>query len=181
MGREMRRREERKNKKILENKQEVLDTTVSKITVIKLVGAIVLILLVLYYVLAVFVTKELDVSGGRGNNSSEVNSVSNGVANKILASGIFNQSEESYYVYFYDFNDEDESISSAIGRKSDWKIYRVDTSNSLNSKYVTEDAGNANVTGLDDLKVKNPTLIQVSADKVIAYYEGSTNILNFLG
>lgn len=181
MGREMRRREEKKNKKVLEKKQEVLDTTVSKVTVIKLVGAIVLILLVLYYVLAVFITKELDVSGGNDSASSEIDSVSSGVSNKILASGIFNQKEESYYVYFYDFTDEDESISSAISGKSDWKIYRVDTSNSLNSKFVTEEAGNANVTGLEDLKVKNPTLIQVSADKVIAYYEGSTNILNFLG
>ena len=182
MGRELRRKEERKNKKLVENKQVELDTTIHGITVLKLVGAIALILFVLYYSVAVFVTKEIDVSNGNDDSSSEsASSSGSSISNRILASNIFDQKEESYYVYFDDFTDVDKNVSSAIDRKSDWKIYRVDTSSSLNSKYVTEESGNASVTGLDNLKVKSPTLIQISGDRVVAYYEGRSNILNFLG
>lgn len=178
MGRELRRREERKNKKLIANKEVELDTSIKAVTVFKVIFAIVLILLVLYYVLAVFVTKEIDVSGGK--NSDATDEVSSGVSNKILASAMFHQSEEVYYVYFYDFSDADESITSALNNKSDLKFYRVDTSSSLNGKYVTEEAGNRNVTGVEDLKVKSPTMIQVTNDQVTAYYEGSSEILAFL-
>lgn len=178
MGRELRRREERKNKKITANKEIELDTSIKGITVFKVIFAIVLILLVLYYILAVFVTKEIDVSGGK--NTDTTDEVSSSVSNKILASAIFNQSEEVYYVYFYDFSDEDESISSALSSKSDLKFYRVDTSSSLNGKYVTEESGNRNVTSVEDLKVKDPTIIQVTNDQITAYYEGSSEILAFL-
>ena len=180
MGRELRRKEERKNKKILETKQVELDTSIKGLTVVKLIGAIVLILLVLYYILAVFVTKEIDVSNKNNSTSNNSESTSN-VSNKILASAIFNQKEEDYYVYFYDFTDEDESVANAISNRSDLKIYRVDTSSSLNSKYVTEDANSINVDSIETLKVKNPTLIHVEADKVTAYHQGSTSILGFLG
>lgn len=175
MGRELRRKEEKKNKKI--NKQLDLNTDIKLITVLKVVFATILVLLVLYYILAVFVTKEIDVSGN--NNSTSNEDVNSSISNKILASAIFNQTKESYYVYFYDFNDEDSSIASAISN-SDISIYRVDTSSSLNKKYVTDDTGNREVNSIDNLLVKNPTIIKVENDQVIAYYEGSMEILAFL-
>lgn len=176
MGRESRRKEERKNK--VTKKEKELDNSIKKITIIKVVSAITLILLTLWYVLAVFVTKEIDISGG--NNKTENVTDTSGVSNRILASATFNQAEEIYYVYYYDFTDEDEAVASAIGSKSELKIYRVDTSSSLNQKYVTDDSGNANVTGINDLKIKNPTLLQITNDEVTGYYEGSSNIINFL-
>ena len=84
------------------------------------------------------------------------------------------------WYYFYDFNEEDKNISSAISSKSEMDIYRVDTSSSLNRNYVTEENGNRNVTGLGDLKVKNPTLIKISGDKVVLYLEGTEEIVNYL-
>lgn len=175
MGRELRRKEEKKNKK--NNKQLELNTDIKLITVLKVVFATILVLLVLYYILAVFVTKEIDVSGN--NNSTSNEDVNSSISNKILASAIFNQTKESYYVYFYDFNDEDSSIASAISN-SDISIYRVDTSSSLNKKYVTDDAGNREVNSIDNLLVKNPTIIKIENDQVTAYYEGSMEILAFL-
>lgn len=180
MGRELRRKEERKNRKNVVYQKEELDTSINKITVLKVVGAVALVLLVLYYILAVFVTKEIDISNGSSESNSNAASDTSSVANRILAGNIFNQKEESYYVYFYDFGDEDDGIASAVGNRSDLKIYRVDTSSSLNSKYVTEETGNREVTSVDDLRVQDPTLVKVEADRIVEYYEGSSAIIEFL-
>lgn len=179
MGRELRRKEEKKSKNKNIKRQEELDTSIKGSTIIKIVLVVGILLLILYYVLAVFVTKEIDVTGKKDNETSDTSNTSS-VSNRILASTIFEQKESVYYVYFYDFTDEDNNIASAISSKSDWKIYRVDTSSSLNQNYVTEGAGNANVMGIEDLKVKSPTLIQITDDKVTAYYEGSSSIITAL-
>ncbi len=178
MGREQRRREEKKNKNLIKD-EEQLDVSLKFSTLIKIIVAIVLILLVLYYILAVFVTKELDVSGKKDSNSSESSSTTS-VDKAILAATIFNQSEETYYVYFYNFKDEDENIASVINSRSDLTIYRVNTNDGLNSKYITTDSGNKSATNLDNLKVKDPTLIEVTNDKITKYYEGSKEITNYL-
>ena len=178
MGRELRRKEERKNKNKVVNKEKELDTSVKMSSIIKVIAAIVFILLVLWYVLAIFVTKEVEISSGNDENNTATET--SGVSNRILASSTFNQAEEVYHVYYYDFANEDKAVASAISSQSDIKIYRVDTSSSLNEKYVTEEAGNARVTGIDNLKVKNPTLLQITNDSVTGYYEGSSNIIAFL-
>ena len=180
MGREMRRREERKNKNIIEKKQEVLDTSIKGSTIIKLILIVALILFALYFVVAVFITKEIKVTDNSKEETSDTSTDTNGVSNRILATSTFQQAEEVYYVYYYDFNDSDDVVENAISGKSDLKIYRVDTSSSLNNKYVTEESGNKAVTGINDLKVKNPTLLQITNDQVTGYYEGSTSIIDFL-
>lgn len=179
MGRKLRRQEERKNKNRSHLKQEEITTDVNGLTALKIIIAVVLILLVLYYIVAVFITKEIDVS----RNSKEANTTTNiadGVTNKILASTIFNQKEEVYYVYFYDFNVENDTISSAINSASDLKIYHVDTSSSLNSKYVTDQTGNRNVDDISNLLVKDPTLLEITNNRVTGYYEGKDSIIEFL-
>lgn len=180
MGRELKRKEAKKNKKNNIKKVEDLDTSIHGSTAIKLVVLIAIILLVLYYVVAVFITKEINISGTNVGNTSDT-STSNTATDRILAKNIFNQTEETYYVYFYDFTAEDEVISRAISSNSELKIYRVDTSSALNKNYVTEESGNRNVTAITDLKVKDPTIIGITNDQVIAYYEGSNEILSFLG
>ena len=175
MSRELRRKEAKKNKNT--KKQEELDTSIKGSTLIKLIVGVILILVVLYYVVAIFITKEIEISWG---NDNATNNVLEGVENKIIAKNTFNQSESKYYVYFYDFSDADENIEGAIGL-ADSTVYRVDTGNGLNKNYVTEDEGNRDVTSIDDLKVKSPTLIKIDNDKVTAYYEGNNEILDFLG
>ena len=175
MGRELRRREEKKNKNKVIYKEKELDTGIKGSTLLKLVVFTAIILLVLYYVVAVFITKEINISWGN-NDTTET---SNTVENRILAKNIFNQKESEYLVYFYDFNDEDTNISDAV--KSNGKtIYRVDTSSALNSNYVTVDSGNRQVTSINDLKVVTPTVIEIRADKVVAYYEGRNEIISSL-
>lgn len=168
MGRELRRKQAKKEGKSLtqaktneENQLKVL---------LKIVGLLVFIIAVIYIISGVFITKEIkwfnNLSNGSNNNSNS------NVSSSILASSIFKQSEEEYYVYFYDFNDENSTISNQIKTKlSNSKIYRVDTSSALNSNYVGEES-NKDAKNLEQLKVKAPTLIKIVDDSITEYYEG---------
>lgn len=181
MGRELRRKEEKKNrnKKNIQNQEDV-GLEISGLTVLKVIGAVILIILVVYFALAIFVTKEFNVS----NNESQSESTSDttdSVTDKVVAANIFNQSEDTYYVYCYDFNEEDDGLKQAFGNVNGVKVYRLDTSNSFNSKYVTEGAGNKSATNLDSLKISNPTLLVISGDSIRGYYEGRVEIIKFLG
>ncbi len=179
MGRVERRRQEKFNKaKGLKNSNiESLNNKDTFITMIKIIVVIILVLLVLYFVVAVFVTKEISFTSGDDVTEEAASSVTD----KILAKNIFNQQESEYYVYFYDFDDEDLSVGNAIYNLSEDKVYRVDTGSSLNSNYVSDnDTGNKGASSLDDLMVINPTLIKVSNDSIVEYYEDVDEILAFL-
>lgn len=176
MGREQRRKEQFKNKNKKMEPNE-LDTNIKLATAIKLISFILILLFVIYYVIAVFVTKELDISNKNKETSTITDeNTANTVSNKILASNIFDQKEETYYVYFYDFTDEDELVKNVMSSISETTVYKVDTNSSLNANYVTEEKGNKKATTIDELKVKNPTVIKIDGDKIIEYYEGSSNI-----
>ena len=177
MGRELRRKQAKKEGKNL--KKELYDMNIdndnqiykfAKITIILLI-----IFVVLYIVVGVFVTKEIDWFS---NTDNEIN---DSVSNKILASSIFNQKEEEYYVYFYDFENMNNTIESTLTSKlSEAKIYRVNTKDALNQNYVTEGAGNKSAKTLEDLKVVDNTLIKVVNNEIVSYYETEEEIVSGL-
>lgn len=173
MGRELKRKQKKKYEGNVKEENDINLFTVSGF--IRTVAGIVFVLFLSYFILAFFVTKELDFNSKKESDNSASESSSN-VSNQILASNIFSQSEDSYYVYFYDFNNEDEKIKSYIDNIS--PVYRVNTASGFNSKYVTTDTGNSNAKSLDDLKVKNPTLIKIDNDTIVSYYEGVSTIID---
>lgn len=172
MGRELRRKEAKKNNKI--RKVEEIDTSIKGSTLIKLAIICTILVILLYFIIAIFITKEIEISWINGNKTEETKEV---LSNRILAKNTFNQKESTYYVYFYDFTDEDQTITGATGLSVD-KLYVVDTSSGLNKNYVTEESGNRGVSSINDLKVKNPTVVKISDDKVVGYYEGSSEIIS---
>lgn len=167
MGRELRRKQAKKDGKSLE-REEIVETNQLKklfINILVVVG----IFSIIYLLSALFITKELDwFNKNKENNKEETNS--NGA---ILASAIFNQKEEEYYVYFYDFDEEkeDSTITSLVDSSlSDSKVYKVNTKSAMNANYVG-DEGNKKAKTLDDLKVVNQTLIKIKGDTITEYYE----------
>lgn len=165
MGRELRRKQAKKEGKSLQreipNEKHQLKNLVIIITIL------IVIIGIIYLLSALFVTKELDWF----DNESDNGETENVVTNTILASEIFRQSEEEYYVYFYDYDDEDEEIASSISSKlSKSKIYKVDTGSALNKNYVSEES-NKSAKKLEDLKVKASTVIKISGEQIVAYYE----------
>ena len=164
MGRELRRKQAKREGKSLKNEEIKEEYNVKKI-VITCVIVLVSIGLV-YLISALFITKELDWF-----SKEEVKENTSSVENSILASAIFKQKEDEYYVYFYDFNEDNNMYKNVVSSKlSSKKVYNVDTSSGLNSNYVS-DVSNKKATGLDDLKVINDTVIKIVGDAIVEYYE----------
>ena len=164
MGRELRRKQAKREGKSLKNEEIKEEYNVKKI-VITCVIVLVSIGLV-YLISALFITKELDWF-----SKEEVKENTSGVENSILASAIFKQKEDEYYVYFYDFNEDNNMYKNVVSSKlSSKKVYNVDTSSGLNSNYVS-DVSNKKATGLDGLKVVNDTVIKIVGDTIVEYYE----------
>lgn len=164
MGRELRRKQAKREGKSLKNEEIKEEYNVKKI-VITCVIVLVSIGLV-YLISALFITKELDWF-----SKEEVKENTSSVENSILASAIFKQKEDEYYVYFYDFNEDNNMYKNIVSSKlSSKKVYNVDTSSGLNSNYVS-DVSNKKATGLDDLKVINDTIIKIVGDTIVEYYE----------
>lgn len=165
MGRELRRKQAKKEGKSLKPEIEKEENQIKKLILITLL--LIFIIGAIYLLSALFITKELDWFD-KSNAETEPALVSN----TILASETFKQKEEEYYVYFYDYTDEDSEISSIIGSKlSSSKIYKVDTSSTLNKNYVSEES-NKLAKNLNELKIKAPTVIKVTGETISAYYEG---------
>ena len=164
MGRELRRKQAKREGKSLKSEEIKVEYNFKKI-VITCVIVLVSIGLV-YFISALFITKELDWF-----SKEEVKENTSGVENSILASAIFKQKEDEYYVYFYDFNEDNNMYKNIVSSKlSSKKVYNVDTSSGLNSNYVS-DVSNKKATGLDDLKVINDTVIKIVGDTIVEYYE----------
>ena len=166
MGRELRRKQAKKEGKSLE-RVEIEETNQIKKLIINVI-VIVGIFAIIYLVSALFITKELNWF-----SKEKTENTNSSVSNSILASTIFKQSEEEYYVYFYDF-DEDEkssSITTLVNNSlTNDKVYKVNTSSAMNANYVGT-TSNKNAKNLDELKVVAPTLIKISGDTITEYYE----------
>lgn len=172
MNREQKRKEARKNKKIGDSfiPEKTEKSEINRLLTIAFI--VILIFTILYFIIGLFITKEIVLPRG-GNNESEITTN----PDNILATSIFDQKEESYYVYFYDFNNENKDIAELINSKlSDSKIYNVDTSDILNKNYVTENESNKSAKKLDELKVKQDTIIKIVNDEITNYYEGLEEI-----
>lgn len=170
MGRELRRKQAKKEGKSLKQETLVEENQIKKLIIITLI--LIFIICVIYLVSALFITKELDWFSKKDNETTNL------VTNTILASEIFKQKEEEYYVYFYDYNDEDSQISSIVSSKlSKNKVYRVDTNSALNSRYVSDDS-NKDAKTLADLKVKAPTVVKIIGEVITEYYEGNEIVNN---
>ena len=113
MGRELRRKQAKKDGKSLEKVEINYENQFKKylLNVFIIVG----VFAIIYLLTGSFITKEFKWF----NKDKEDVTPSNGVTNAILASAIFSQSDESYYVYFYDFDEKekDSSITTTVNNK----------------------------------------------------------------
>ena len=167
MGRELRRKQAKKEGRSLE-KEKLTETNPIKKYLLN-IFVIVGVFAIIYLVSALFITKELDWFNKDKSEEKE----SGGVSNAILASATFKQSEEEYYVYFYDFDEDekDSEITNLVNNNlMDDKVYKVNTTSAMNANYVSEES-NKNAKTLSDLKVVSPTLIKISGDAITEYYE----------
>ena len=171
MGRELKRKQAKKDGKNVRNVQKKeIDKPMSPKTLGVILGVLLLFFVTLYVLTGLFITKELNWFGI--NDKGEVEDIVN-IENKILATDSLRQTEEEYYVYFYDTTDENSEVSNLLYSLIE-KVYRVDLHDDFNSNYVGEPSGI--VENISDLKVSNPTIIKVSSEKIIEFYSGVEEI-----
>ena len=173
MGRELRRKQAKKEGKSLQPEIKEEEKLIKKLIIITAI--LVFIICTIYILSALFITKELDWLDKKEENENITETLAE---NTILASEIFKQKEEEYYVYFYEFTEKENKITSAVNAKLSSKIvYKVDTSSALNNKYVSKES-NKSAKILEDLKVKAPTVIKIKGDQISEYYEDNEIINN---
>ncbi len=146
------------------------------------VFALLTILIVLvagYLFIGIFVTKTISFGDKKDDEKKEEINIDN---DTILLGQLFEQPDDSYYVLIYDKSDKNNILTSwkgiYEGKEDKIKVYVVDSSDKLNSKFIVEKDSNKNPTGYDNLKVKIPTLIKVENKVVTEYTEGEDAIKN---
>lgn len=172
-------------KQILKNMEKNSKNTKSKIekdTFFKFVTTLlvfVLIIILVYFILGVFYTKEIDFNSDDEEETEEVT-----IDNSTITLGqLFDQSDDEYYVLIYDVNDDKSIIPTWLSvfesNNSDATIYTVDSENKFNANYIVEENSNTSPTSYSDLRVISPTLIKITNKSVSEYIEGEDSIKDY--
>ena len=154
------------------NKKKGLPSEVKK-TIIIIVVAVVL-LVGMYFLTTVILNKDSDDNSKITENAIQYD--------EILAGESFNQSEDEYYVIYYDSSNEYSVISSLISsyqlNSSDTKLYSVDLADGMNKKYVTD--GNIVTDNASSLRVKDTILLKFNNGEVREVITDTNEITSFL-
>lgn len=162
------------------NRNSVEDTNYVNRFVMTL-GLVLIVLIGSYLFIGIFITKTIKFGNEEKKEEKEEVVIDNST---ILMGQVFDQKEEEYYVLIYDTKDTSSIIKNwkqHYDLKTDGiKLYVVNTSDSLNKRYISKDESNTNPTGYSDLKVKDPTLIKINNKNVVEYIEGDEQITEAL-
>ena len=144
------------------------------------ITAILLVLIACYLVIGIFITKEIDFGKDKDKKETEEKSEVNIDNSTITAGQIFDQKDSSYYAVIYDFDSELSNISSWIsiysGKSGALPVYKIDSDNKFNSKYIVKESSNKTPSSYSDLKIVSPTLIKIENGSVTEYVEGEDNV-----
>ncbi len=101
---------------------------------------------------------------------------------EILAGSSFGQSEDEYYVIYYDSTNEYSTVSSLVSsyqlNGGDIKLYSVDLSNGMNKKYITD--GDIVTSDASSLRVKENTLLKFEDGEVNETITDLSEIMDIL-
>lgn len=146
-------------------------------------AGIILLLILGYFLVGVFFTKEIDLGKKKDSDKDTKEEVT--IDNKTITAGqIFDKKDSSYYVIVYDFESELTNLSTFISLYSNSEnslpIYKVDSSDKINSNFIVTSGGNTKPTSYDNLKIKSPTLIKIENGNVTSYVEDENQIKSIL-
>ena len=153
------------------NKKKGLPNEVKK-TIIIIVVALVL-LVGMYFLTTLILNKGIEEEKVTENSIQY---------DEILAGESFNQSEDEYYVIYYDSSNKYSTISSLISsyqlNNNDIRLYSVDLSNGMNKKYVTD--SDIITDNAVSLRVKDTTLLKFGNGEVSEVITDTNEITSFL-
>ena len=162
-----------KNKQKVYNSKNVEYGTEIK-NLLKILGIIVLVLAVIYFVVGIFITKDIKLFNQ--NTDTEIETTIQ--YDEILAGETFNRNSSEYYVIFTDSTGNYYSLyKNIVDSNNNKKIYIVDTSNPLNAMYISEET-NPNAQKASELKIKDNTMIKISNQQNVLYIENKDEIIS---
>ena len=142
------------------------------------IGLVLVALVALYLFVGIFITKSISFGKKDKEETTEVASDKT----TILASQIFDQQEDEYYVLVYDTTDEIHNIEQFLNlyksKSGALTVYKVDSSKKFNSKYIVTEDSNKNPESINDLRIISPSLIKISSKHVSEYIEGFEEVKN---
>ena len=142
------------------------------------IGLVLVALVALYLFVGIFITKS--ISFGKKDNEETTEVASDKTT--ILASQIFDQKEDEYYVLVYDTTDEVHNIEQFLNlyktKSGSLPVYKVDSSKKFNSNYIVTEDSNKNPESINDLRIIVPSLIKISSKHVSEYTEGFEEVKN---
>lgn len=174
-----------KNKKTKKQKlnysNKFYDQDNEALKIVKILVGIIL-FLVIFYLLAMIMTGEIKFGNKAKTEEETVIQY-----DEILAGQSLNRMDDEYYVLYYNFS---EKLSSTYVAYRDAytqalkgiPMYMVDLENGFNTKYLLKE-GEEKVElpeEIDQLKVKNPTILKIKDHKVIERTEGKEAVKNLL-
>lgn len=167
-----------KNKIIKKNKASYDDNLVNAI---KILG-ILLLLFGIIYVGTAIVTGEIKLKEDK--ETKEEVTIQN---EEILAGSTFNMHDDDYMVLYYDYTDVDASVYDELYNNYSAtenevpKMYKVDLSKGFNKGYVSEKKSiNKSPSSVDNLELKNPTLIRITNHKVVKLITSDNEIREYI-
>lgn len=141
--------------------------------------SIIIVVLVVYGVSKVFIKE---------NKNINEETVTAGVIDydKVSIGTMLNRNQDEYYVVIYDGEDANAVLYSAlinkyISKEKHLPIYYCDLGNKLNSKYYNKDKSNPNAKTIEELSLKEFTLIKVKNSKIVKYIENLDTFKSELG
>jgi hypothetical protein len=142
------------------------------------IGLVLVALVALYLFVGIFITKSISFGKKDKEETTEVASDKT----TILASQIFDQQEDEYYVLVYDTTDEVHNIEQFLNlyksKSGALTVYKVDSSKKFNSKYIVTEDSNKNPESINDLRIITPSLIKIRSKHVSEYIEGFEEVKN---
>ena len=167
----------KRSKKKWKNVRDIQKLSKEKPMTMKQFITIIVVLLVffviLYILTGIFITKDIKWFDKKDTTTDNVSTISN----KILGVDSLRQSEEEYYVYYYDTTNENSDVTSTINSLTT-KVYKVDLHDAFNANIVGDPSGV--VSDISELKVADPTVIKVVNSTITEYYTGVEQITTTL-
>lgn len=140
----------------------------------KVLGVVVL-ALALFYIIFAVITGEISFGNNDTKTPDEIQNV------EILAGTTFSRADSEYYVLFYDFSASDSIRYANIydmyqNSGAGVKVYLVDLGKKFNTKYITKNNKEIDISSSLALKVINGTLVKVEDGKGVSYSAGTKEI-----
>lgn len=158
-------------------KEELKNGIVITITVL-------LILVIVYFATAIFMTGEIGNKNKKEDNQQEkASNNEDSYENMIIASSTFKQKEAEYMVMFFSKNDVSENLKNALKNydsvSKQKKLYIVNMDEAIN-KYVKGKEINSSATSAEELKINGNTLLVVQNGIIKSYYTDEDEIVSNL-